>query len=313
VLFTSRRTNVFVLGVTQPVQITKLDANDAHDFLRRRTGRADASGRELEALVNLAEEVGYLPLALEQAAAYIIDRDVKFADYLSSYLQGGARLRVGLLEKMPPEMGNREKRSLAVTWLLNFEEIQRESAASADLLRFFAFLAPDDIPFELVTGGAVELGEHVRSALPGKKNEPLALMDLVEPLRRYSLVAADKEMCVLNIHRMVQLVVQANMDATSQNEWEGRAYRAVCASCNQISCYADDADLFFRLVVRLLPHMVRVQSPYLSPATIISRLTDFSSLVDLLCHEGRTNEAAALNAKMQELLQFLDKGSEDSA
>ena len=52
---------------------------------------------ELEALDKLVHELGYLPLALEQAGAYIYENNSSFKDYLSSYKKRGLKL----LEKSP--------------------------------------------------------------------------------------------------------------------------------------------------------------------------------------------------------------------
>jgi tetratricopeptide (TPR) repeat protein len=252
VLITSRQSNSSSLGVTNPVTLRKLGPNDAYDFLRHRTGRPNTSGDELRALVGLAEDLGYLPLALEQAATYIKDREVSFANYLVAYQQGTARVRQQLLEKMPPQMGDRERRSLAVTWLLNFEEIESCFPASADLLRFIAFIAADDIPFELILDGAQELGSGIASALQGSDSDPLALHELLAALRRYSLVDVDDAGRTMSVHRLVQLVVQANLDDATRRRWAERAVLAV----NAAFPYVEFAN--WPRCRRLLPHVRQV-------------------------------------------------------
>ena len=57
---------------------------------------------ELQSATDLAAELGYLPLALEQAAAYMVTNRVPFAAYLASY----RKQRLKRLEKAKPKLGN---------------------------------------------------------------------------------------------------------------------------------------------------------------------------------------------------------------
>ena len=76
-----------------------------------------------------------------------------FRRYLESYRSEGLKR----LEARRPALG-KYPRSVVSTWAANFEAVEKESPAAADVLRLSAFLAPDAIPFELLTGGASELG-----------------------------------------------------------------------------------------------------------------------------------------------------------
>lgn len=81
-LFTSRRRTLQELGVVQPLEVEVLSQDDALAFLMRRTGRLGAAEDERNAALLLAQELDGLPLALEQAAAYIVEASAQFADYL---------------------------------------------------------------------------------------------------------------------------------------------------------------------------------------------------------------------------------------
>jgi hypothetical protein len=104
---------------------------------------------ELQAAADLAAELGYLPLALEQAAAYMVTNRVPFAAYLTSY----RKQRLKRLEKARPKLGHYPD-SIATTWALNLKEVQKTAPAAAALLNYCAFLHPDAIPFALFTWGA---------------------------------------------------------------------------------------------------------------------------------------------------------------
>ena len=68
----------------------------------------------------MAEELGYLPLALEQVAAYLVEKEAGFSAYLASY----RKRRLLLLESSKPLWGER-KNSIATTWLLNFAKVEK--------------------------------------------------------------------------------------------------------------------------------------------------------------------------------------------
>jgi hypothetical protein len=229
VLITSRLPSAPELGVPRPIEVRKLPTIDAHEFLRKRTGRRDITGDELHAMVNLAEDLGYLPLALEQAAAYILDRDLSFADYRQSYQAGDAGLRQETLDRMPPQIGERQKRPLATTWLLNIAQVEKSSPAASELLRFFACLHSDDIPFELIVQGRDHIGEHVAAELEADDG-PLRVADLLAPLRRYSLIEIDRHRRTLSVHRLLQDVVLAKMDEDLRQSQAEKALLATYAA-----------------------------------------------------------------------------------
>ena len=122
----------------------------------------------------------------------------------------------------------RYPKSVATTWAANFEVVEEESPAAADVLRFSAFLSPDAIPFELLTRGAPELGSPVRDALANADDDPLLVNDLLRPLGRFSLIRIDADDETYSIHRMVQEVLKkVAMDPTAHRLWAERAVRAL--------------------------------------------------------------------------------------
>lgn len=90
------------LGVGRAIPLDILAPEEAHTFLLQRTQRDSLDLAEQQALKTLAQELGYLPLALEQAAAYIQTKQVSFATYLRSYQQR----RLQVLEKKQPQVGH---------------------------------------------------------------------------------------------------------------------------------------------------------------------------------------------------------------
>ena len=75
VIITSNRQSVASLGSGVPVDV--FSESEALTFLAVRTGQAAAAGTQ-----DLAEELGWLPLALAQAAAVIVAQHLSYGTYL---------------------------------------------------------------------------------------------------------------------------------------------------------------------------------------------------------------------------------------
>lgn len=220
-LVTSRAHNFDVLGV-KPKELSVFSPEEAVTFLFRRThGDRDHTNEE-EAAVELSKEVGYLPLALEQAGAFISEKQARIEDYLVSY----KRKRLELLNQSSPVAGDYLE-SVATTWALNFEQVKDQSRASAALLRISSFLAPDNIPFELVVKGRDELGHSISSALEEVEENPIVLNQVLEPLTRFSLIRLHIKRQSYSIHRIVQEVVRDSLEEQKRRLWAERAIRAL--------------------------------------------------------------------------------------
>ncbi len=106
ILLTSRAPVFHSLKIIKLVKIKEMSPHEAKSFLLKRTGRAnldqseldikldqsELDQSELEALDKLVHELGCLPLALEQAGAYIYVNNSSFKDYSASYKIRGLKL-----------------------------------------------------------------------------------------------------------------------------------------------------------------------------------------------------------------------------
>ncbi len=104
------------------VDMEAMTLDEAKSFLLKRTGRTNLNQSELEAFEKLVHELGCLPLALEQAGAYIYENNSSFKDYLISYSKRGLKL----LEKSHIDK-SKYPESISTTWLMNFEEVKKKS------------------------------------------------------------------------------------------------------------------------------------------------------------------------------------------
>ena len=102
-------------GIAQQVDLEVFSRAESVAFLAQRTGRT-----EREAAAELAAELGDLPLALAQAAAYIDVHSITISTYLNLYRDPviAERLRDEGLES------DEYPASVARTWLLHFDELR---------------------------------------------------------------------------------------------------------------------------------------------------------------------------------------------
>ena len=211
VLITSRNA---LWPAGQAVEVPVLDRQAAAGFLAARTGEADH-----QAAAGLAEAVGGLPLALEQAAAYIEATGDGLADYLVSF----RKRRADLLSRGQPAGYTG---TVAATWALAFTQVEHSSPGAAALLRLLAFCAPEAIPLRLLLQGrpglARTFGPQVAGALVPLLEDELAARDAVAALRRYSLVTPAADGAVL-VHRLVQAVTRDQMPDELRDAWQHAA------------------------------------------------------------------------------------------
>ncbi|HZS05207.1 MAG TPA: FxSxx-COOH system tetratricopeptide repeat protein [Blastocatellia bacterium] len=269
VLITSRNPNW--RGVAQSLSVRELERQDAIDFLLKRTGQGDRAAAEA-----LADELGNLPLALEQAGAYIEQTGKPLADYLKLYQN---RWRELWERGKPADYPD----TVATTWQISFQEVRREAPAGVALLDLCSFLAPDYIPLEMLVAGADCLPEPLASVLA----DELAFDDVIAALRHYSLI--EKTGVALSVHRLVQAVVRDWMKEDEQRQW---------------------ADAALGLLIQLFPEESKVQRdwavceklvPHVMAATgqAVRRETGLSEALILLNNSGLylLNRAKFVEAK----------------
>jgi hypothetical protein len=194
----------------QEVEVPVLDLEAAADFLVTRVGDADR-----QAAAALAEAVGGLPLALEQAAAYAQATGNSLAGYLALF----HRRRADLLARGQPSWYGG---TVATTWALAFGQLEESDPGGAGLLRLLAFCAPEAVPLRLLLQSRPGLADHlspeVAPVLVPLLEDELAAGDAVAALRRYSLARPAAEGAV-SVHRLVQAVTVGQMSAELSGEW----------------------------------------------------------------------------------------------
>ena len=199
---------------SQVLEVPVLDPDVAAVFLGNRTGDP-----AVQAARELAVELGGLPLALEQAAAYMQATGGTLAGYLASF----RRRRPDMLARGEPTGYGK---TVATTWSLAFGRLESSAPGAAGLLRLLAFCAPEAAPLHLLLqprpGLADQVGEEVAPILAPLLEDDLAASDAIAALRGYSLITQAGGGSV-SVHRLVQAVTADQMPQVLAHEWHQAA------------------------------------------------------------------------------------------
>ena len=216
VLITTRNPNSLNIPA-EGMQIDVHEPDEAKDLLLRRTQMLDEIGtgskveHEAKAIVKV---LGYLALAIEQAAAYIREdlKDIfKFcAIYAAQRSQFHYRQSI---------CNSYYKNTIATTWLMSMEAVESRNPQAGQLLRLLAFMNPDGTSLGFLEDGRHGFPDNFKSGTQTAFSANLrkALGDL----EQFSLIFRPKPELIL-VHRMVQAVTK---DRLLNNELN--AYRII--------------------------------------------------------------------------------------
>ena len=176
-------------------------------FLMQRTG---LGGNDLDPdAICLAKELGSLPLALEQAAAYISSSPLplNFTDYLNRYKE----VKLRLLKQQHAtalSLEAQHRLSTHTTWVMNFEYVKERSPAAAKIMRISAFFESDFIPFNVINPGSPEFNqEELRESSFSYSD----IGDILKILSSYSLFTVNHRCKMFRVHKLVQEVVRESL------------------------------------------------------------------------------------------------------
>jgi tetratricopeptide (TPR) repeat protein len=226
ILLTTRAQAVGSLA--HKVEVEQMDPAEGALLLLRRvhlltpeTTLEQATIKAREEAQAIVAELGGLPLAIDQAGAYIEETGCSLAGYLDLYRSRRKELlqRRSTLPTDHPE-------PVATTWDLSFRLVEHANPAGAELLRLCAFLDPDAIAESLLTRGAEYLGDVLAPVVAN----PFAFNQAIEELRKFSLIRRNADAQVLSVHRLEQVVLKDAMPEEQQREWAERAVQVVNAA-----------------------------------------------------------------------------------
>ena len=214
VLITSRLSRFS--DVVEPLELDVLSPEDGAEFLLEKTkpdgrrGRKRVDGDEVDALV-LADTLGGLALAMEQAGANIIQMRRSFAEYTELWCSHEANMdkwhnRTIQYAGPSDSSGKAPQRTVAITWHATLDELGQ---SERDLLNQLAWFAPDPVPLSVF---ASEDATHTVGETDFR--------ECIANLADFSMLQWDIESEAVTVHRVVQEILR-NQQEKPTDELKG--------------------------------------------------------------------------------------------
>ncbi|WP_051367245.1 FxSxx-COOH system tetratricopeptide repeat protein [Hamadaea tsunoensis] len=194
VLLTSRDHTWAEQGRANPLEVDVFERQESVALLRERLPGIGLDDADL-----VAEQLGDLPLAVEQAGAWLAATAMPVREYLDLLNTELPRI----LEEHPPPG---YQRSAASSWLVSLQTLRARMPASAKLLELCAFFAPEPIPMWLITSG-----RFIDALLPYDRTlrDKIIQAHLVREVGRYALARVDAARPSIQLHRLVQGMIRS--------------------------------------------------------------------------------------------------------
>ena len=244
VLITSRNHRWQSSVATVPVDV--FTREESREFLSKRAPikAADPDTNQL------AEKLGDLPLALDQAGALLAETGMPIREYIG--LLDERFLKIMALGKSAdyPE-------SVTAAWQISVARVREQLPQAQELLRCCAFFGPDPIPRDVFRGGTQVTGTSVSDLMA----DPILLASAIGELGRFALVSVAGR--TITVHRLIQALLRGELDEREQARYR-REVHLILAAAAPIDP-ADDRQ--WNRYRELLPHVT-------SDATDLTASTD---------------------------------------
>jgi tetratricopeptide (TPR) repeat protein len=165
----------------------------------------------------LADKLGDLPLALEQAGAMLAETGTSVEAYLR------------LLDEQVTGIMSEGKSpdyplSMTAAWKLSVSTLQRQLPQARELLRCCAFFGPEPIPTDVFRRGTRAAEEQVASVM----SDPILLARAIRELGRFALVTIDGRS--VSVHRLIQALLRDELDGVEQAAYRHQVHLILAAA-----------------------------------------------------------------------------------
>ena len=185
----------------EPVELDVFTRDESVAHLMRHVPGLDTGDAEA-----VSAAVGDLPLAIEQAGAWLAETGMRAGEYVK-WVETQVARALGMNKPFGYEA------PVAATWDLSFDRLKKSSPAAVRLLQILAFCSPGPISMTLLYSD-----EMIQILLPSDQTQrdELLLGKVIGDISRLALVRIDQTGNTMQIHRLVQAVIQSKMTADEQ-------------------------------------------------------------------------------------------------
>ncbi|MFB7177332.1 tetratricopeptide repeat protein [Streptomyces sp. NPDC056257] len=234
-LLTTRRRDAALTAHGRRVPVGLFTPAESTTYLQETLAAQDRRDTVAD-LASLAEDLGHLPLALSQAAAYLADTHLNAADYRVR-LADRARQLADLLPE-PGALPDDQPTPVAAAWSLSLERANhlRPIGLAGPMVQLTAMLDPNGIPGQVLTGEpalthlTAQRGDSTAQKAPPVSEEEAT--DALRALHRLSLIdhTPDEPHQTVRVHQLVQRATRDALTAEAFDQLARTAADALMAS-----------------------------------------------------------------------------------
>ncbi len=187
-----KRVGERLIGRERVIIVNPFSPEDAELLFRSKIPEGDNSSTETVQI--LLKELGFIPLAITQAAAFISENSMTVAAYIQCLLESDSELQDYLDEDLPdPRRDPSSENSVIRTWKLSFDQIAKQKPRAAKILSLIAVLDRQAIP---------------KSLFCEKDTQSIEFNKAMGTLQAFSLVTVEKDKSTFEVHRLIHLSTQ---------------------------------------------------------------------------------------------------------
>ncbi|WP_290056040.1 FxSxx-COOH system tetratricopeptide repeat protein, partial [Amycolatopsis solani] len=186
VIITSRNPDWDDIGAALPVP--EFSRPESVQLLRTRCDRLTNTDAD-----RIADALGDLPLAVNQAARLLVITSLTAEEYLELLDERIHELMARY------EEGSSYPVSLTAAWTVSFDQLARDRPAALNILTLVAWLAPEPVPLTLLT--------HQRGDAGATARDPLAFADVTAALRSRGMATVTTT--TIQLHRVPAALLRA--------------------------------------------------------------------------------------------------------
>jgi tetratricopeptide (TPR) repeat protein len=232
VLITSR--NPEWQANTDTVQVDVFSRDESKEFLAKRVPvRAASTDANL-----LADKLGDLPLALDQAGALLAETGMPVSEYVELLDKQIVRI---MAENRSPEY----PMSVHAAWTISLDKVQQQLPEAQELLRCCAYFGPDPIPRDVFHGGTNAVGTSVTDLMA----DSILLSRAIRVLGRFALVNMGDG--AITVHRLIQALLRGGLGDDQREKYQHDVHMILAAAAPDNP--ADDRQ--WNRYRELLPHV----------------------------------------------------------
>ncbi|GAB7105038.1 FxSxx-COOH system tetratricopeptide repeat protein [Streptomyces phaeofaciens JCM 4814] len=227
--------------VATPLPVDVFERGESVELLQKRS-----PGLSADAADRLAEALGDLPLAVEQAGTWHAVTGMPVDEYLD------------LLDQRSPEILDLDPApdypvSVAAAWDISLERLKENNPGARQLLDICASMAPEPIPRSMLRGSR---GVNITPEIDPLLRESIKLNRAVRDLSQFSLVKVDPRSDSLQMHRLLQTVLLAKLSPGEREQMRDAAHQLLSAA--KPGPYGSSFE--WRAYQALLPHVLTSQA-----------------------------------------------------